>query len=42
VKIEARSEEKAVAQGRTRIAEVMRDRPFIIDGTTPRRAVDLG
>ena len=42
VKVEARSEEKAKMLGNTRIAEVMRNRPFIIDGTTPRTAVDLG
>jgi hypothetical protein len=29
-------------QARTKIAEVMCDRPFIIDGTTPRTAIALG
>lgn len=42
VKVDARSLDTALTQAKTKIAEVMRDRPFIIDGTTPRTAVDLG
>jgi hypothetical protein len=42
VQTDAKSAEKALMQAKTKIAEVMRDRPFIIDGTTPRTAVDLG
>lgn len=42
VKIDARSEEKAKTEGGSKIAEIMVDRPFIVDGTTQRTAIDLG
>ena len=42
VQIHANSVKTALMQARTKIAAAMRDRPFIIDGTTPRTAVDLG
>jgi hypothetical protein len=42
VKVDARSLDAVLTQARSKIAEVMRDRPFIIDATTPRTAVDLG
>jgi hypothetical protein len=42
VKIDASSEEKAKTVASSTIAEVMRGRPFIIDGTAPRSAVALG